>query len=101
MSSREATPHFPAVPQILTRKAIWGAWLVALVVLLPTTSTSFSGEGSAPPQGAEDAARYLFTWRGVPVGMVTLRRAPGRFTYHSLHLHTRDGHVGARTREVT
>jgi hypothetical protein len=32
--------------------------------------------------------------------MVTLTRAPGRFTYTSLHLHTREGQVGARTREV-
>ncbi|MDY7227445.1 transglutaminase domain-containing protein [Hyalangium rubrum] len=32
--------------------------------------------------------------------MVTLKRTPGRFTYHSLHLHRREGHVGARTREV-
>ncbi|MBN1209036.1 MAG: transglutaminase domain-containing protein [Myxococcaceae bacterium] len=32
--------------------------------------------------------------------MVTLTRAPGRFTYASLHLHTREGRVGALTREV-
>jgi hypothetical protein len=34
------------------------------------------------------------------VGVVTLRRAPGRYTYTSLHLHTREGQVGALTREV-
>ncbi len=35
------------------------------------------------------------------MGRVTLKHAAGRFTYGSLHLHTREGHVGARTREVT
>jgi hypothetical protein len=34
------------------------------------------------------------------VGIVTLTRGPGRFTYSSLHLHTREGQVGALTREV-
>jgi hypothetical protein len=37
----------------------------------------------------------------VPVGVVTLTRTPRRWTYASLHLHTREGSVGARTREVT
>jgi hypothetical protein len=32
--------------------------------------------------------------------VVTLTRAGGSFTYTSLHLHTREGQVGARTREV-
>ncbi len=32
--------------------------------------------------------------------MVTLTRAEGRFTYRSLHLHTREGQVGALTREA-
>jgi hypothetical protein len=36
----------------------------------------------------------------VPVGLVTLTQAKGRFTYASLHLHTRGGQVGALTREV-
>ncbi len=35
------------------------------------------------------------------MGQVTLSRSAGQFTYGSLHLHTREGHVGARTREVT
>ncbi|WP_224244486.1 lasso peptide biosynthesis protein [Hyalangium gracile] len=52
------------------------------------------------PQGGEDPTRYLFAWRGVPVGTVTLARAEGRFTYTSVHLHTREGKVGALTREV-
>jgi hypothetical protein len=33
--------------------------------------------------------------------MVTLTRAPGRFTYASRHLHTREGQPGERRREVT
>jgi hypothetical protein len=36
----------------------------------------------------------------VPVGVVTLTRAKGSFTYASLHLHTREGQVGARSQEV-
>jgi hypothetical protein len=43
---------------------------------------------------------YLFAWRGVPVGRVTLKRSAGRFTYVSRHLHTRAGQVGERQREV-
>ncbi len=35
------------------------------------------------------------------MGEVTLRRTSGRFRYASRHLHTREGHVGERTREVT
>lgn len=34
------------------------------------------------------------------MGLVTLTRKEGRFTYTSLHLHTRDGQVGSLTREV-
>ncbi len=55
--------------------------------------------GSAAPQ--EETARYVFSWRGVPVGTVTLARGPGRFTYTSRHLHTREGRVDARVREAT
>jgi len=35
------------------------------------------------------------------VGRVTLKRSAGQFFYGSLHLHTREGHVGARQRDVT
>ncbi|EAU67556.1 lasso peptide biosynthesis protein [Stigmatella aurantiaca] len=44
---------------------------------------------------------YLFSWRGIPVGRVTLRRSAGQFTYVSRHLHTRGGQVGERKQEVT
>ncbi|HYO59114.1 transglutaminase domain-containing protein [Archangium sp.] len=59
------------------------------------------GASSAPP--SEESARFVFAWRGVPVGTVTLSLAPGvrRFTYTSRHLHTRGGHVGERVREVS
>ncbi|MDC0710574.1 transglutaminase domain-containing protein [Stigmatella sp. ncwal1] len=53
------------------------------------------------PQGPEDSLSYLFSWRGVPVGRVTLRRSAGQFTYVSRHLHTRGGQVGERKQEVT
>lgn len=74
--------------------------LATLLLVLPATSTGLTGGGSVAPQAEEDSASYLFAWRGVPVGKVTLTRAPGRFTYTSLHLHTREGQVGALTREV-
>ncbi len=35
------------------------------------------------------------------MGTVTLARTPGRFTYTSRHLHTREGHMGERVREAT
>lgn len=47
-----------------------------------------------------ETTRYVFSWRGVPVGTVTLERAPRRFSYTSRHLHTRASHVGERVREA-
>ncbi|AKQ63522.1 hypothetical protein A176_000434 [Myxococcus hansupus] len=49
----------------------------------------------------EASTRYVFSWRGVPVGTVTLTLEPGRFTYLSQHLHTRAGKAGERRREQT
>jgi hypothetical protein len=49
----------------------------------------------------KEEARFVFSWRGIPVGTVTLQRAERRFTYTSRHLHTRGTHVGERVREVT
>ncbi|XXF81672.1 lasso peptide biosynthesis protein [Myxococcaceae bacterium GXIMD 01537] len=57
------------------------------------------GGGRSPPPRAE-TVRYVFSWRGVPVGTVELGRAPGRFTYTSRHLHTREGRVDERVREA-
>lgn len=52
---------------------------------------------------AGTAARFVFAWRGVPVGTVTLTLDldAGRFTYTSRHLHVREGRAGERVREVT
>ncbi|WP_255442237.1 lasso peptide biosynthesis protein [Corallococcus sp. Z5C101001] len=47
------------------------------------------------------AARFVFAWRGVPVGTVSLALDAGRFTYTSRHLHVREGRAGERVREVT
>lgn len=47
------------------------------------------------------AARFVFAWRGVPVGTVSLALDAGRFTYISRHLHVREGRAGERVREVT
>ncbi len=77
------------------------ATLLALLLLaLPVKPVSPGGPGgSARPR--EASTRFVFAWRGVPVGTVTLSRTPGRFTYASRHLHTRDGRPGERHREVT
>ncbi len=52
---------------------------------------------------SEETSRFVFAWRGVPVGTVSLSLAPEvkRFTYTSRHLHTRGGHRGERVREVS
>ncbi|WP_163868956.1 lasso peptide biosynthesis protein [Myxococcus eversor] len=74
--------------------------LALLVLALPVNPASPENEGgSRPPRGEE--TRFVFSWRGVPVGTVTLTRAAGRFTYQSRHLHTRGGEYGERRREVT
>gem|GEM_PF-934160 len=72
------------------------ALLAALLLALPVRA----GAPSAPSVSEE--ARFVFSWKGIPLGTVTLAFAPGarRFTYTSRHVHTRSGHVGQRTREV-
>jgi hypothetical protein len=71
--------------------------LALLLLLLPVKSALPEG----PDAPRREAARFVFAWRGVPVGTVTLEARPGRFTYVSRHLHTRGGQAGERTREVT
>jgi hypothetical protein len=65
-----------------------------LLLALPARSPA----APAPPA---EQARFVFAWKGVPVGLVTLTLSADsrRFTYTSRHLHTRAGHVGQRTRE--
>jgi hypothetical protein len=67
--------------------------LALLLLMLP-------GKSPAPAADSREAARFVFAWRGVPVGTVSLEAAPGRFSYTSRHLHTRGGQAGERTREV-
>jgi hypothetical protein len=70
-------------------------------VLLPVLLLALAAGGGAPSAPPPEEARFVFAWKGVPVGLVTLSLEARRFTYTSRHLHTRGGHVGQRTREVT
>ncbi|WP_239576343.1 transglutaminase domain-containing protein [Archangium primigenium] len=67
------------------------AGVVAVLLAWTTHAGELSGED-----------RFVFSWRGIPLGTVTLAFAPEarRFLYTSRHVHTRGGHVGQRTREV-
>ncbi|NOK02066.1 MULTISPECIES: lasso peptide biosynthesis protein [unclassified Myxococcus] len=75
------------------------ATLLALLLLTLPVKPENPGSAGAPPSPQADSTRYVFAWRGVPVGTVTLKLEPGRFTYVSQHLHTRAGKAGARRRE--
>ncbi|OJH42943.1 hypothetical protein [Cystobacter ferrugineus] len=72
-------------------------------MLLPVLLLVLPARGDVPPAPAAEQARFVFAWKGVPVGLVTLSLSPEarRFTYTSRHLHTRGEHVGQRTREVS
>ncbi|ATB50502.1 lasso peptide biosynthesis protein [Corallococcus macrosporus] len=74
------------------------ALLTLLLLTLPVKSGNPDRAGS-PSANREEVTRYVFSWRGVPVGTVTLKLEPGRFTYVSQHLHTRAGRAGERRRE--
>lgn len=72
--------------------------LFAIAMLaLPEIPASTGAEAAR----AAGSARFVFAWRGVPVGTVGLSLEEGRFTYTSRHLHVRDGQAGERVREVT
>ncbi|MBN8233037.1 lasso peptide biosynthesis protein [Corallococcus macrosporus] len=72
--------------------------LFAIAMLaLPGIPASTGAEAAR----TESPARFVFAWRGVPVGTVGLSLDAGRFTYTSRHLHVRDGRAGERVREVT
>ncbi|RKH42855.1 hypothetical protein, partial [Corallococcus llansteffanensis] len=70
------------------------ALLAVALLALPVNPASTGSTAGTP-------ARFVFAWRGVPVGTVTLALEVGRFTYTSLHLHVREGRAGERVREVT
>ncbi|MGZ3460477.1 MAG: transglutaminase domain-containing protein [Archangium sp.] len=74
-----------------------------MLALLPVLLLALPAGSVPPAPPPEETARFVFTWRGVPVGTVTLALAPRvkRFTYTSRHLHTRGEHVGERVREVS
>ncbi|QSQ22959.1 lasso peptide biosynthesis protein [Pyxidicoccus parkwayensis] len=75
------------------------ALLAFLLLALPAKPANPDEVGGLHPPREE--TRFVFAWRGVPVGTVTLTLEGGRFTYSSRHLHTRDGQPGERRREVT
>ena len=63
---------------------------------------ALSGAAAPAASAPFEEARFVFAWKGIPLGTVTLTHAPatGRFTYTSRHVHTRGAHVGERVREV-
>ncbi|WP_375754653.1 transglutaminase domain-containing protein [Corallococcus exercitus] len=73
------------------------ALLAIAVLALPVIPASTGAEAAR----AGSSTRFVFAWRGVPVGTVGLTLDAGRFTYTSRHLHVRDGRAGERVREVT
>ncbi|HZH17943.1 MAG TPA: transglutaminase domain-containing protein [Archangium sp.] len=74
-----------------------------MLALVPALLLALPAGGTSPSSSSEETARFVFAWRGVPVGTVTLSLAPEvkRFTYTSRHLHTRGEHVGERVMEVS
>ncbi|GMT98349.1 hypothetical protein KH5H1_24680 [Corallococcus caeni] len=73
------------------------ALLAIAMLALPVIPASTGAE----PARSGSPARFVFAWRGVPVGTVGLSLDAGRFTYTSRHLHVREGRAGERVREVT
>lgn len=89
------------VPRILAR-VLNSAQTAGVLALVSVLLLALPASGGPPAAPSEETARFVFSWRGVPVGTVTLALSPGarRFTYTSRHLHTRGGHVGERVREA-
>ncbi|RYZ39202.1 MAG: transglutaminase domain-containing protein [Myxococcaceae bacterium] len=69
--------------------------LLAVAMLALQVNPASTGRASG------ESTRFVFAWRGVPVGTVSLALDAGRFTYTSRHLHMREGRAGERVREVT
>jgi len=91
------TPHGTPLAALL-KSAHTGDVLALLPVLLLALPP---GTAASSPPSTKEEAHFVFSWRGIPVGTVTLQRGERRFTYTSRHLHTRGTHVGERVREVT
>ncbi|HEX8437822.1 transglutaminase domain-containing protein [Archangium sp.] len=74
-----------------------------MLVLFSVLLLALPAGGGSSASTAEETSRFVFAWRGIPVGTVTLSLAPevNRFTYTSRHLHTRGAHRGERVREVS
>jgi len=74
-----------------------------VLALVPALLLALPPGGGASAASSGETARFVFAWRGVPVGTVTLSLAPEakRFTYTSRHLYTRGAHQGERVREAT
>ncbi len=96
---RERVPTLSRILARVLKTAQTGGVLVLVSVLL----LALPAGGGSPARSVEEQARFVFAWRGIPVGTVTLSLAPEvkRFTYTSRHLHVRGGHVGERVREVS
>jgi hypothetical protein len=96
---RERSGTVPRILAAILNSAQTGLVLALVPVLLLTLPSG----GGASAASSEETARFVFAWRGVPVGTVTLSLAPEakRFTYTSRHLHSRGGHQGERVREAT
>jgi hypothetical protein len=96
---RERSGTLPRILAAILNSAQTGG----VLALVPALLLALPPGGGASAASSEETARFVFAWRGVPVGTVTLSLAPEarRFTYTSRHLHTRGGHQGERVRETT
>ncbi|WP_239014556.1 lasso peptide biosynthesis protein [Archangium violaceum] len=74
-----------------------------MFAFVPVLLLALSAGGVPPASPPEESASFVFAWRGVPVGTVSLTFSSeaNRFHYTSRHLHTRGGHLGERVREVS
>ncbi|WNG52959.1 transglutaminase domain-containing protein [Archangium minus] len=90
------------VSRILAR-VLKSAQTGGVLAFVPVLLLALSAGGAPPAPSPEETARFVFAWRGVPVGTVSLTFSPQekRFHYTSRHLHTRGSHRGERVREVS
>lgn len=74
-----------------------------MFAFVPVLLLALSAGGVPPAASPEETASFVFAWRGVPVGTVSLTFSSeaNRFHYTSRHLHTRGSHMGERVREIS